>query len=115
MFLLTSDRRLVEAILEVMLAAPAHVAADGIRGAPEFDGRAIAAHCKVPGSFAITQSATSGIGVAADRGQWLDRRCWQLYRLEVPDQVDAMIEAFLRLRLTPACQGHRANVDGIKL
>jgi pimeloyl-ACP methyl ester carboxylesterase len=48
LFLPTSDRRLVEWILNVMLAAPSHVAAAAMRGILAFDGRSLAAHCKIP-------------------------------------------------------------------
>jgi pimeloyl-ACP methyl ester carboxylesterase len=40
MFLTTSDRRLVENIMAVMLTAPDHVAVNAMRGVLEFDGRA---------------------------------------------------------------------------
>ena len=48
MFLPTSDRRLTEKVLAVMLSAPPHVAASAVRGALEFDARAAAALCTVP-------------------------------------------------------------------
>src|SRR5271163_431201 len=48
MFLPNSDRQLVEKVMRVMSAAPAHVAASVIRGVLEFDCQTAAALCKVP-------------------------------------------------------------------
>jgi hypothetical protein len=48
LFLPTSDRKLVEDVLAVMLATLSHVAASAMRGDVAFDGPAVAAQCKVP-------------------------------------------------------------------
>jgi pimeloyl-ACP methyl ester carboxylesterase len=94
-----SDRQLVEKVITVMLAAPPHVAAV-IRGALEFDGQAAAALCKVPALHLaaspprmLPQSITERLpnvvsGCTVGAGHF--------NQLEVPDQVNAMIEAFLR-------------------
>jgi len=48
MFLPTSDRRLMEEVVAVMLSAPPQVAASAVRGVLEFDSPAAAALCTVP-------------------------------------------------------------------
>ena len=100
LFLPTSDRRLVEAVLEGMLAAPAHVAANAMRGGLEFDARAAAALCKVP---ALHLAATPPLNPPHLMSEWLPNvvNGWTVgaghfNQLEVPDQVNAMIEGFLR-------------------
>ena len=99
MLLPNSDRHLVEKVMTVMLAAPPHVAAV-IRCALEFDGQAAAALCKVPALHLaaspprmLPQSITERLsnvvsGCTVGAGHF--------NQLEVPDQVNAMIEAFLR-------------------
>jgi pimeloyl-ACP methyl ester carboxylesterase len=99
MLLPNSDRQLVEKVITVMLAAPPHVAAV-IRGALEFDGQAAAALCKVSALHLaaspprmLPQSITGRLpnvvsGCTVGAGHF--------NQLEVPDQVNAMIEAFLR-------------------
>jgi pimeloyl-ACP methyl ester carboxylesterase len=100
LFLATSDRSLVESVLETMLAAPPHVAANAIRGILEFDGRAAAAQCKVP---ALHLAATPPLNPPHLMSEWLPQvvNGWTVgaghfNQLEVPDQVNAMIEGFLR-------------------
>jgi len=100
MFLPTSDRQLVANVMAVMLGAPSHVAADAIRGALAFDGRAVAALCKVP---ALHLAATPPLNPPHLMSEWLPNvvNGWTVgaghfNQLEVPDQVNAMIEAFLR-------------------
>jgi pimeloyl-ACP methyl ester carboxylesterase len=100
MFLPTSDRRLIEAVLEKMLATPAHVAANAIRGALDFDARAVAALCKAP---ALHLAATPPLNPPHLMSEWLPNVVtgWTVgaghfNQLEVPDQVNAMIEGFLR-------------------
>src|SRR5262245_6252788 len=44
----TSDRKLVEEVLAVMMAVPSYVAANAMRGVLAFDGPAVAAQCTVP-------------------------------------------------------------------
>jgi pimeloyl-ACP methyl ester carboxylesterase len=99
-FLPTSDRKLLEQVLAVMTAAPSRVAANALRAIPEFDGAAAAARCKVPVLHIaatpplnpphlvaqLLPGAINGMTVGAGH----------FNQLEVPDQVNAMIEAFLR-------------------
>jgi len=100
LFLPTSDRKLVEDVLAVMLAAPRHVAASAMRGILAFDGPAVAAQCKVP---ALHLAATPPLNPPHLMSQWLPTvvHGWTVgaghfSQLEVPDQVNAMIEGFLR-------------------
>jgi len=100
MFLPTSDRRLVENIMAVMLTAPDHVAVNAMRGVLEFDGRAAAALCKVP---ALHLAAAPQRNPPHLMSEWLPNvvngctvGAGHFNQLEVPDQVNAMIEAFLR-------------------
>jgi pimeloyl-ACP methyl ester carboxylesterase len=96
MFLPTSGPRLVEDILSTMMAAPGHVAASALRGLLDFGGAAAAARCKVP---VLHLAATP----EDDLSQWLPTvvkgvtvGAGHFNELEVPDQVNAMIEGFLR-------------------
>jgi pimeloyl-ACP methyl ester carboxylesterase len=100
LFLPTSDRGLVERVLAVMLAAPSHVAASAMRGILAFDGRAAAAQCKIP---ALHLAATPPLNPPHLLSQWLPTvvHGWTVgaghfNQLEAPDQVNAMIEGFLR-------------------
>jgi pimeloyl-ACP methyl ester carboxylesterase len=100
LFLPTSDRKLVEDVLAVMLATPSQVAASAMRGDVAFDGPAVAAQCKVP---ALHLAATSPLNPPHLMSQWLPTvvNGWTVgashfNQLEVPDQVNAMIEGFLR-------------------
>jgi len=100
MFLPTSDRNLVQTVLDGMLAAPSHVAVNAIRGALEFDACAAAALCKVP---ALHLAATPPLNPPHLMSEWLPNvvNGWTLgaghfNQLEVPDQVNAMIEGFQR-------------------
>jgi pimeloyl-ACP methyl ester carboxylesterase len=100
MFLPTSDRKLVEDVQAVMMAAPSHVAASAMRGVIEFDGPTVAAQCKVPALHLATALARNQPHLMS---QWLPNvvNGWTVgaghfSQLEVPDQVNAMIEGFLR-------------------
>jgi len=100
LFLPTSDQELVESVLAVMLAAPNYVAANAIRGILEFDGAAAAALCKVP---ALHLAATPPLNPPHLMSQWLPNvvNGWTVgaghfNQLEVADQVNSMIEGFLR-------------------
>jgi pimeloyl-ACP methyl ester carboxylesterase len=101
LFLPTSDRKLVEDVLAVMLAAPSHVAASAMRGALAFDGPAVAAQCTVPALHLV--GASPPLNPPYLMSQWLPTvvHGWTVgaghfNQLEVPDQVNAMIEGFLR-------------------
>jgi pimeloyl-ACP methyl ester carboxylesterase len=100
LFLPTSDRKLVEDVLAVMLATPSHVAASAMRGDLAFDGPAVAAQCTVP---ALHLAATPPLNPPHRMAEWLPAvvNAWTVgaghfNQLEVPDQVNAMIEGFLR-------------------
>lgn len=100
MFLPTSDRKLVENVLAVMMAAPSHVAANAMRGFLAFDAPAAAARCKVP---ALHLAATPPLNPPHLMSQWLPTvvNGWTVgaghfNQLEVPEQMNSMIEGFLR-------------------
>lgn len=103
LFLPTSDRKLVDDVLKVMMAAPSHVAADAMKGILAFDGPAIAARCKVP---ALHLAATPPLNPPHLMSGWLPTvvNGWTVgaghfNMMEVPEQVNSMIEAFLRHHL----------------
>jgi pimeloyl-ACP methyl ester carboxylesterase len=100
LFLPTSDRKLVEEVLAVMLATPSHVAASAMRGDLAFDGPTVAAQCTVP---ALHLAATPPFNPPQRMAEWLPGLVngWTVgaghfNQLEAPDQVNAMIEGFLR-------------------
>jgi pimeloyl-ACP methyl ester carboxylesterase len=100
MFLPTSDRKLVEFVVEAMMAAPNHVAAGALRGILNFDGKAVAEQCKVPALHLATTDPSNPPHLMS---QWLPHviNGWTVgaghfFQLEVPDQVNAMIEGFMR-------------------
>jgi len=100
MFLPTSDRALVEKVLAVMMAAPSHVAIGAMRAILSFDGPSIAARCRVP---ALHIAGTPPLNLPHLMSQWLPAviNGWTVgaghfNQLEAPDQVNSMIEAFLR-------------------
>jgi pimeloyl-ACP methyl ester carboxylesterase len=100
LFLPTSDHKLVEDVLAVMLATPSHVAASAMRGDLAFDGPAVAAQCKVP---ALHLAATPPFNPPHRMAEWLPGvvngqtvGAGHFNQLEAPDQVNAMIEGFLR-------------------
>ena len=100
MFLPTSDRQLVEKVLAVMLSAPPHVAASAVRGALKFDAPAAAALCTVPALHLAASPPRMPPASIRDRLPNIVDGCTvgagHFNQLEVPDQVNAMIEAFLR-------------------
>src|SRR5919109_3987721 len=96
----TSDRKLMEDVLAVMLAVPSQVAASAMRGVLAFDGPAVAAQCTVPALHLATTPPSNPPHLLS---QWLPTvvHGWTVGSgvfspLEGPDQVNAMIEAFLR-------------------
>jgi pimeloyl-ACP methyl ester carboxylesterase len=64
----TSDRKLVEEVLAVMMAVPSHVAANAMRGVLAFDGPAVAAQCTVP---ALHLATTPPLNPPHLLSQWL--------------------------------------------
>jgi len=100
LFLPTSDPMLVEDVRRVMMEAPSHVAANGLRGILAFDGPVLAAQCKVP---ALHLMGASPFNPPHLMSQWLPNvvhgmtvGAGHFNQLEAPDQVDAMIESFVR-------------------
>jgi pimeloyl-ACP methyl ester carboxylesterase len=100
LFLPTSDPKLKAQVLELLLAAPAHVAGSAMQGVLAFDSPAAAARCKVP---ALHVAATTPLNPPHLMSQWLPGvvNGWTVgaghfCQLEAPEQVNAMIEAFLR-------------------
>jgi len=103
LFLPTSDGKLKQHVLELMLAAPKHVAAAAMQGVLAFDSPAAAARCKVP---ALHIAATTPLNPPHLMAQWLPGvvNGWTVgaghfCQLEAPAQVNAMIEGFLRHHL----------------
>lgn len=111
LFLPTSDPMFVENVLRIMMAAPSHVAANGLRGIVAFDGPAVAARCQVP---VLHLAAASPFNPSHLMSQWLPNvvhgqtvGAGHNNQLEAPDQVNLMIENFIRhYVLAPAMAGH---------
>jgi pimeloyl-ACP methyl ester carboxylesterase len=100
LFLPTSDKALVDRVLSVMMAAPAHVASAAMRGILSFDGVKAAARCKVP---ALHIAATPPLNPPHQMSEWLPTvvNGWTVgaghfNMMEAPEQVNGMIEGFLR-------------------
>jgi len=100
LFMKTSDKTLKKRVLKTMMASPSHVAADAMKGILAFDGPAIAARCKVP---ALHLAATPPLNPPHLMTQWMPNvvNGWTVgaghfNMMEVPDQVNSMIGAFLR-------------------
>jgi pimeloyl-ACP methyl ester carboxylesterase len=102
-FLPTDDPQRRAHLIDAMLATPQHVLASAFEGIFRWDAAAAADRCQVP---ALYIAATRPRG---DVGQF-QQRCPHLVhgqvvssghfvQLEVPDQVNAMIERFLALHL----------------
>jgi pimeloyl-ACP methyl ester carboxylesterase len=100
LFLPTSDRALVDRVLNVMMAAPTHVAAAAMRGILAYEGIKAAARCKVP---ALHIAATPPLNPPHMMAEWLPGVVnggtvggGHFNMLETPEQVNGMIEGFLR-------------------
>jgi pimeloyl-ACP methyl ester carboxylesterase len=103
LFMKTSDKQLVKRVLKVMMAAPSHIAAAAMKGILAFDGPAAAARCKVP---ALHLAATPPLNPPHLMSQWLPTvvNGWTVgaghfNMMETPNQVNSMIEGFLRHHL----------------
>jgi pimeloyl-ACP methyl ester carboxylesterase len=99
-FLRTSDRKLMERVISAMAAVPSYVAASAMRGILAFDAPAVAARCTVP---VLHLAATPPLNPPHLMSTWLPTvvNGWTVgaghfNQLEVPDQVNSMIEGFLR-------------------
>jgi pimeloyl-ACP methyl ester carboxylesterase len=100
LFLPTSDPTLVDRVCQVMTRAQSHVAAAALRGCLAFDGPAVAAQCGVP---ALHVASASPWNPPHLMSQWLPKvvHGWTVgaghfNQLEAPDQVNLMIENFMR-------------------
>jgi pimeloyl-ACP methyl ester carboxylesterase len=100
MFLPTTDRKLVEDVTAVMLSTPNHVAASTMRSVLEFDGKSVAEQCKIPALQLVTALHRTPPHIMSE---WLPTIVtgWTVgaghfSQLEVPEQVNAMIEGFMR-------------------
>jgi len=100
LFLPTSDKKLVDSVLNVMMAAPAPVAAEAMKGILAFDGPGMAKRCTVP---ALHLAATPPLNPPHLMSQWMPKvvNGWTVgaghfNMMEVPDQVNSMIEGFMR-------------------
>jgi pimeloyl-ACP methyl ester carboxylesterase len=111
LFLPTSDQMFVERVRRVMMGAQSRVAASALRGCLAFDGPALAAQCKVP---ALHLASASPWNPPHLMSQWLPNvvHGWTVgaghfNQLEAPDQVNLMIENFMRhYMFAPATAGH---------
>lgn len=106
LFMPTSDKGLVDRVLKVMMASPTHVAAGAMKGILGFDGPGVAARCKVP---ALHLAAQPPLNPPQLMSQWLPNvvNGWTVgaghfNMMEAPEQVNAMIEGFLRHHVQPA-------------
>jgi pimeloyl-ACP methyl ester carboxylesterase len=100
LFLPTSDKKLVDSVLNVMMAAPAPVAAEAMKGILAFDGPGMAKRCTVP---ALHLAATPPLNPPHLMSQWMPKvvNGWTVgaghfNMMEAPDQVNSMIEGFMR-------------------
>jgi len=100
LFLPTSDKALVKRVVDVMTSGPAHVAAGAMKGILGFDGVAAAARCKVP---SLHIGATPPLNPPHLMSQWLPTvvngltvGAGHFNQLEVPEQINSMIEGFVR-------------------
>jgi pimeloyl-ACP methyl ester carboxylesterase len=100
LFLPTSDPRFIEDVSRIMMAAPSHVAASALRGIAAFDGRPVLAACKVP---ALHLAAASPFNAPHLMAEWLPTivqgqtvAAGHMNQLEAPEQVNLMIESFIR-------------------
>jgi pimeloyl-ACP methyl ester carboxylesterase len=111
LFLATSDPMRVESVLRTMMGAPGHVAAAALRGIVAFGGPAVAAQCKVP---ALHLAGAAPFNPPHLMSQWLPNvvhgqtvGAGHFNQLEAPDQVNSMIENFVRHHVfTPVPAGH---------
>ena len=100
LFLPTSDKKLVDSVLKTMMAAPAPIAAAAMKGILAFGGPGMAKRCTVP---ALHLAATPSLNPPHLMSQWMPKvvNGWTVgaghfNMMEAPDQVNSMIEGFLR-------------------
>ncbi len=99
-FLPTSDRKFVEETIAGLLAAPVYVAAPSIRSVLAFDAPSVAARCHVP---ILHLAGTPGLNPTHLMSQWVPNvvngrtvGAGHFIQLEATEQVNSMIEGFLR-------------------
>lgn len=110
LFLPTSDPMVVANVLQTMMGAPSHVAASALRGILAFDGPGMAAQCKVP---TLHLAGASPWNPPHLMSQWLPNvihgqtvGAGHFNQLEAPDQVNLMIDNFMRhYMFAPAMAG----------
>jgi pimeloyl-ACP methyl ester carboxylesterase len=100
LFLPTSDKKLVDSVLKVMMAAPPAIAAAAMKGIVAFDGPGVARRCTVP---ALHLAANPPLNPPHLMSQWMPKvvNGWTVgaghfNMMEAPDQVNSMIEGFMR-------------------
>jgi pimeloyl-ACP methyl ester carboxylesterase len=98
-----ADKELVDQVVRTMLAATPHVSAAEMKGILAFDGRKAAARCKVP---ALHLMSTPPFNPPHIMSEFLPKvvHGWAVgathfTMMETPDQVNSMIEGFLRYHL----------------
>jgi len=99
-FLPSSSKRILNQVRDAMMSSPAHVAIEALRGIVSFNVLEIVDRCKVP---ALHLAATPPLNPPHLMSEWMPSvvNGWTVgaghfSQLEVPDQVNAMIEAFFR-------------------
>jgi pimeloyl-ACP methyl ester carboxylesterase len=98
------DPELARWIVELMCSVPQFVAAAVIRGVSEWNGRDLLARCELP-VLLLRTDVDSGTDVLRlletkpDLEVGITVGAGHFHQLEVPDQVNAMIERFLELSL----------------
>jgi pimeloyl-ACP methyl ester carboxylesterase len=110
LFLPTSDPMFIEDVLRVTMAAPSHVAAAALRGIAAFDGAAAAAACKVPALHLIAAAPFNPPHLMSKLLPNVVHRqtvgAGHINQLEAPDQVNLMIDNFMRhYVVAPAAAG----------
>jgi len=103
MFLKKSTPALVRRVCEVMCGTPAHVAVSAMKGMLAFDGVAAAAQCKVPALHIAAAQPFNPPPLMAERlpgvVTGMTVGAGHFNQLEAADQVNGMIEGFLRHHL----------------
>ncbi len=100
MFLPTSDPELIEQVKTLMMGAPDTIAAAAMQGIIDFDGPSVAAKCKVPALHIGAAQPLNPPHVMSEvipevvNAQTVGGGHFN--QLEAPEQVNLMIEAFLK-------------------
>jgi len=100
LFLPSSNRELVERVLHVMMSAPRDVAAGGVRAILDFNAPSAAARCTVPSLHISAARPLNPVNLMTEwlpglvQGQTVG--AGHFNQLEAPEQVNGMLEGFLR-------------------